>query len=97
MVLPTDHVNHSLGHTMSKSAVIGTLLRAKPSPAVARQLVEWASDTRNRIARGDMVIGILTPEEVSKIPAAYRAAAQGEPNAWLALAWKLRRPTHDPL
>jgi hypothetical protein len=35
-----------------------------------------------------MMLGILTPEEVQKIPVAYRAAAQhGEPSAWLALAW----------
>jgi TPR repeat protein len=73
---------------MSKPADINTLLKAKPSPAVARQLVEWAADARNRIARGDMMIGILTPDEVQKIPLAYLAAAQhGEPDAWVALAW----------
>jgi uncharacterized protein len=73
---------------MSKPADIDTLLKAKPSHSVARQLVEWAADARNRIARGDMIIGILTPDEVQKIPVAYRAAAlHGETNAWVTLAW----------
>src|SRR5262249_25872298 len=71
-----------------RPADINALLSAKPSPSVAGQLVEWAAATRNRIARGDMIIGILAPEEVGKIPAAYRAAAaHGVPEAWLALAW----------
>jgi TPR repeat protein len=78
---------------MSKPADIDSLLKATPSPSVARQLVEWAADARNRIARGDMVIGILTPAEVQKIPVAYRIAAQnGEPGAWLALAWWCANP-----
>ncbi len=35
-----------------------------------------------------MTVGILTPDEVAKIPAAYHAAAQqGDPAAWIALAW----------
>ena len=73
---------------MSKPVDIDALLKAKPSPEVARQLVEWAASTRNRIARGDMMLGILTAEEVAKIPLAYRAAAQqGDSDAWTALAW----------
>jgi TPR repeat protein len=73
---------------MSTPPDIDALLQAKPSPSVARQLVEWATDARNRIARGDMMIGILTPAEVQKIPLAYQAAAQqGENEAWLKLAW----------
>jgi len=72
---------------MTNPPDIDTLLQAEPSPSVARQLVEWATATRQRTARGDMMIGILTPSEVQKIPLAYRAAAQGEPQAWVALAW----------
>jgi TPR repeat protein len=80
---------------MSKSPEIDNLLKATPSPEVARQLVEWAADIRNRIARGDMVLGILAPEEVEKIPAAYRAAAQqGEADAWLLLAWWHAQPQY---
>jgi hypothetical protein len=76
-----------LDHKMSKLAEIDILLKANPSSTVARQLVEWAASTRNRIARGDMMLGILTPEEVQKIPVAYRAAAQqGDADAWVALA-----------
>jgi TPR repeat protein len=73
---------------MSKPVDVDTLLKAKPSSSVARQLIEWAASTRNRIARGDMTIGILTPDEVAKIPAAYRAAAQhGDAATWIPLAW----------
>src|SRR5262245_35903467 len=73
---------------MSKSLNIDELLKAKPSRTIAQQLVEWADATRNRIARGDMIIGILTLDEVGKIPVAYRAAAQhGDANTWVALAW----------
>lgn len=73
---------------MSKPSDIDTLLKADPSPFVARQLVEWAASMRNRIARGDMMLGILTIDEVLKIPMAYRAAAlHGDPAAWVALAW----------
>src|SRR5262245_60188433 len=75
-------------HAMSEPVDIDALLTAESSPSVARQLGEWAASIRNRIARGDMVIGILTPAEVAKIPLAYRASAQkGDPTAWLALAW----------
>jgi TPR repeat protein len=73
---------------MSKPAEIDPLLKAKPTPSVARQLVEWATSARNQIARGDMMIGILAPDDVQKIPLAYRAAAQqGETDAWVTLAW----------
>ncbi len=73
---------------MSHPADIQSLLNASPSPAVARQLVEWANSTRERIARGDMTIGILTPAEAASIPVAYRAAAQqGDAAAWIMLAW----------
>lgn len=78
---------------MSEPVDIDNLLNVKLSPSVARQLVEWAASTRNRIARGDMMIGILTPDEVQKIPIAYRAAAQnGEPDAWVTLAWWYANP-----
>ena len=73
---------------MSNPADIDSLLEAKPSRSVARKLVEWAAATRQKIARGDMMLGILSPEEVAKIPVAYRTAAQhGAADAWLALAW----------
>src|SRR5262249_50815749 len=81
----TDELN---GRDMNQPANIDALLKGKPSHAAARELIDWAADTRNRIARGDMMVGILTAEEVSKIPDAYRKAAEfGEPDAWLALAW----------
>src|SRR5262249_26049536 len=67
---------------------IDRLLSAAPSAEVAWQLVQWADSTRNRIVRGDMMIGILTPNEVAKIPVAYRSAAEyGDSSAWVKLAW----------
>jgi TPR repeat protein len=67
---------------------INKLLKAAPSKNVAEQLVEWADATRQKIARGDMMMGILTAQEVAKIPLAYRTAAQhGDANAWIKLAW----------
>lgn len=67
---------------------IDALLKAQPSNSVAEQLVAWADATRNQIARGDMMLGILSIDEVAKIPMAYQAAAQlGHSNAWVTLAW----------
>ncbi|TWT87803.1 tetratricopeptide repeat protein [Stieleria varia] len=73
---------------MSDTPDIDALLQSTPSNAVAGQLVAWADLTRNQIARGDMMLGILTFDEVAKIPVAYQTAAQhGEPSAWVTLAW----------
>ena len=78
---------------MSKPLDIDALLKAKPSAAVARRLVEWSADARNRIARGDMMTGILTADDVKKIPKAYKAAAEyGATDAWIALAWWYANP-----
>lgn len=73
---------------MSPPEDIHALLNAAPSPAVARRLVAWADATRERIARGDMMTGILTLAEAATIPVAYRTAAQqGDSDAWIRLAW----------
>jgi TPR repeat protein len=78
---------------MTSTHDIDTLLASAPSELVAQQLVEWADATRGRIARGDMMLGILTPDEVAKIPEAYRSAAQhGVASAWITLAWWLAYP-----
>lgn len=76
---------------------IDSLLNAEPSRPLAQELMRWAGETRQRIARGDMMIGILTPQVVAKIPAAYQRAAQcGESAAWLALAWWHAAPEFGP-
>lgn len=70
---------------MSESLEIDVLLQSEPSPTVAEQLVAWADRTRKQIARGDMMLGILTIDDIAKIPVAYQTAAQqGEANAWVA-------------
>ncbi|HEY9785879.1 MAG TPA: hypothetical protein V6D17_10790, partial [Candidatus Obscuribacterales bacterium] len=72
---------------------IDALLSAPRSQAVAEQLVEWADKTRCHILRGDMMIGILSMDEVAKIPAAYEAAAlSGLTDAWVKLAWWYATP-----
>lgn len=73
---------------MSDSSDIDALLQAPASLAVAEQLVAWADTTRTQIARGDMMLGILTIERATKIPIAYKTAAeQGLSSAWVTLAW----------
>jgi TPR repeat protein len=71
---------------------IDILLQAPASEAVADQLIEWGNETRGGILRGDMMLGIITPETVAKIPMAYNKAADyGRPKAWLMLAsWHAR-------
>lgn len=72
---------------------IDDLLNAPPSVETARKLNEWADECRNRIARGDLMLGILTVEEVEKISSAYRTAAQfGDTDSWLKLAWWCASP-----
>lgn len=78
---------------MSHSLEIDRLLNAPASNDAARQLVEWADTARHRIVRGEMMIGILTFDEVAKIPSAYQAAAeQGIAEAWVKLAWWYAHP-----
>lgn len=73
---------------MSESLDIDALLQSQPSTTVAKQLVAWADRTRTQIARGDMMLGTLTIDDVAKIPVAYQTAAQqGESSAWVTLAW----------
>jgi TPR repeat protein len=63
-------------------------LAAARTESDGRELVEWADETARQIARGDMMIGIVSVDEASKIPAAYRLAAElGVATAWLKLAW----------
>gem|GEM_PF-795805 len=73
---------------MTDSHDIDTVLAAAPSNADADKLVQWADTTRSKIASGAMMLGILTPEDISKIPTAYQAAARhGNRDAWVTLAW----------
>lgn len=73
---------------MSDKPDIDALLQSTPSPEVAAQLIAWANETRNRIARGDMMIGILSIEDVARIPEVYRKAAEcSQHSSWVTLAW----------
>jgi uncharacterized protein len=62
-------------------------LTSRASASVAEKLIKWGDETRRQIVRGDMMLGILTFEEVEKIAKAYRCAAEmGNGHAWLRLA-----------
>ena len=72
---------------------IDVLMKAAPSAATGKKILDWASDIDGRILAGDMMIGILSIEEVEKMPAALRRAAEcGHPKAWLRLAEWHERP-----
>jgi hypothetical protein len=72
---------------MARKAYIDQLLRADKSPQVAQQLIDWADETQGAIDRGEMMIGLLTLDEVMQIPVAYRRAVEcGVSSAWLRLA-----------
>jgi TPR repeat protein len=72
---------------------IDALMKAAPSADTGKKILEWASDIDLRILSGDMMIGILSIEEVEKMPAALRRAAEcGQQEAWLRLAKWHQRP-----
>ena len=72
---------------------IDGLMKAAASEDTGRKILEWASELDNRILRGDLMIGILSIEEVEKMPAALRRAAEcGHRSAWLQLAAWHERP-----
>jgi hypothetical protein len=51
------------------------LLVTVPSAETGRALVAWAKDLRGRILRGDMIVGILSDDEVALAP---KSTPQGE-------------------
>lgn len=72
---------------------IDTLIRRAETREDAQALVDWFGELRGRIIRGDMMLGILSPDEVALVPAALRkAAALGLPSALLQLGDWLARP-----
>jgi TPR repeat protein len=67
---------------------IDALLASKPSEEIGQALMQWVEETKNRIARGDMAIGILSIPEVQKVPEALSKAIDcGVQQAALDLAW----------
>jgi hypothetical protein len=72
---------------------IDELMKAAPSADTAKKILDWASDVGQRVLRGDLMIGILSIEEVEKMPAALRRAAEcGHQEAWFRLAEWYERP-----
>lgn len=73
---------------MARPTNIEELLAAGASKHSAELLVAWADATRQRIMRGDMMLGILSFDDAAKIPVAYKTAADcGDRDAILKLAW----------
>lgn len=77
---------------------IRELLAAAPSAGIGRALVAWANDLRGRILRGDMMIGILSADEVALAPTALRKASDcGIKEALLELGnWLALPPIGEP-
>jgi len=72
---------------------INELLAAPCSPEVGRALMAWAKELPGRILRGDMMLGILSIDEVSLAPKALRKARDcGIQEALLDLGNWLARP-----
>ncbi len=77
---------------------IDKLLKAKPTKKNGKALLQWIDEIQDQITRGDMMIGILSVEEVKKVPLAYeRAIACGEAEAYYSLArWYTDPPIGEP-
>ena len=77
---------------------IHEMLAATPSDKTGSALIDWTRELRGRILRGDMMIGILSAEEVSLAPAALRRASDcGIKEALLDLGnWLAAPPFGEP-
>lgn len=77
---------------------IDTLLGATASPENADAILEWFRGLNGRIARGDLMLGILDFDEVEGAPAALAHAAKGgRPLAHLLCArWLIEPPVGAP-
>lgn len=77
---------------------IRALIAGPPSEENAEKIVAWFDDLMNRIIRGDLMIGILSPDELDVVPDALRAAIRGGDEAsWIALAsWYQEPPLGEP-
>lgn len=77
---------------------IRELLAAEPSAETGRALVAWTEELRGRILRGDMMLGILSVDEVALVPAALRRASDsGVKEALLHLGnWLAAPPIAEP-
>jgi uncharacterized protein len=77
---------------------IRELLTAAPSAEIGRALTAWANDLRGRILRGDMMLGILSADEVALASTALRKASDcGIKEALLVLGnWLASPPLGDP-
>jgi uncharacterized protein len=77
---------------------INALLASPCSGDVAKQLLDWATSLRGRILRGDMMVGILSRDEVNLAPSVLRRAADcGATRALIELAkWFADPPLGEP-
>lgn len=77
---------------------VDELLASSNSAETAQELRAWFEDIRSRITRGDMMIGILSVDEVAKVPdALMKAMASGDEQASVDLAlWLADPPIGEP-
>jgi TPR repeat protein len=66
---------------------LDTLLAQPVNKEAGTALVRWVEDLRGRVLAGEMMLGILSAQEVSRAPQALeRAIACGVDQGWIALA-----------
>jgi len=75
---------------------INTLLQQEPSADSADDVMEWFEELQNKIDRGDMMIGLISSEELDIVPEALKFAAKGGiKEAWMSLAFWLMDEEDD--
>src|SRR3569833_737656 len=77
---------------------INALLQQPLGTVAGAALIAWVEQLRGRVLAGEMMIGILSAEEVGLAPVALRRAIEcGSDAAWLALAhWFSNPPVGEP-
>ena len=50
-----------------------SLMALPPSEQTGQALLAWVNDLQNCIARGDMMLGLISRKEVERVPAACAA------------------------
>lgn len=81
----------------SQTLSIDALLTAPANEANAEALWAWVARLQERILRGDVALGLLSQEDLDKVPRALARVAGVMPEAWLDLAfWHIAPPLGAP-
>lgn len=82
----------------AKKATAKKTTAKKTNSRDPQAILKWFSDLQNRILRGDLMIGILSADEVDRVPAELKKAAEGGAvEAYAKLAeWYSNPPLDQP-